>query len=331
MKRIAARGGLAASFLLFASSSFASTVFVANEGGSSVTAIDTATGKSQRIKIEIAPHNVDLTPDGRAVLVVGNAAGHGHGGGGTAAGKLVVLESTGLEMKPRASIEVGGHPAHVVSSLDGRVAYITDAETNSIVVVDLANRTAKGRVKVGRYPHGLRLSPDGGTLAVANRDSGTVSVVDMSDISRVTSIEVGKAPVQVAFDPSGSTLFVTLNGENRVAAIDLGSRRVKGRYPVGDGPIQLAVSPDGAKVVVANQGTKAKPARTVSILDAATGKSLATATVGSGAHGVAISRDSRFAFVTNTFDNSLSIVDLAAGKEVAKHATGAEPNGVAIR
>lgn len=332
MKWVTCTAGLAVSLMLSVPSSWAATIFVADEGESSITAIDSVTGKSERLEVEVAPHNVDLTPDGKTVLVVGTAANHhGHGGGAGATGKLLLLETNGLEMKPRAAIEVGGHPAHVVPDLTGRLAFVTDAETNSVVVVDLAGGQVKARVKVGQYPHGLRLSPDGRTLAVANRDGGTVSFVDTSDLSRVSSIEVGKAPVQVAFDPSGRTVFVTLSGEDRIAAIDLGSRRVTGRYPVGHGPIQIAVSPDGTKVVVANQGTRSNPARSVSILDARTGKALASVTVGSGAHGVAISRDSRIAFVTNTFDDSLSIVDIIAGKEIAKHATGAGPNGVAVR
>ena len=48
-------------------------VTIADDGGSSVTAIDSVTGKSERLEIEVAPHNVDLTPDGKTVHTSPNA------------------------------------------------------------------------------------------------------------------------------------------------------------------------------------------------------------------------------------------------------------------
>jgi YVTN family beta-propeller protein len=336
MNRTILAAGVALAMALGAAPSRASTVFVADEAGKSITAIEVETGRSERLPIPIAPHNVDLTPDGRTLLAVGMGDDHGHvhsaSNSKEAGGQLLLIEATpGTGMRVAASVDIGGHPAHVVPAPDGGRAFVTDAETNAVIVVNLSERRVAARVKVGAYPHGLRVSPDGRTIAVANMKGDSVSLIDTADPTRVATVKVGKAPVQVGFDPTGQTLFVSLNGEDKVAAVDLSTKTVKGTYPVGDGPVQLSVSPDGSKLLVANQGRASNPDRTVSVLDARTGSPIATVEVGSGAHGITISRDGRNAFVTNTYEASVSVIDLDSLKEVAKHATGKGPNGVAVR
>jgi YVTN family beta-propeller protein len=179
---------------------------------------------------------------------------------GASAGQLVVIELT-EEAPEIRSIEIGGHPAHVVPDGDGRFAFVTDAETNSVVVADLRELRAAGRIPVGSYPHGLRLSPDGRTLAVANMRSGTVSLVDAAERKRIADVEVGRRPVQVGFDPSGRYLVVSLNGENKVGVIDVAARKLLWKAEVGRGPVQVFVTPDGNSVLVANPGGRNEPRR----------------------------------------------------------------------
>jgi YVTN family beta-propeller protein len=51
---------------------------------------------------------------------------------------------------------------------------------------------------------------------------------------------------------------------------------------------------------------------------------------GKGAHGVAISKDGRYVFVTNIETATLSVIDTASIKVVATHRVGAGPNGVTL-
>jgi YVTN family beta-propeller protein len=306
----------------------AGMLYIANEGSSTVSAIEIETGHVKEHKLPIAPHNIDVTPDGRRVLAVGTPD-HAHGPGGEA-GQLVVLDATGDDLRVAFAIAIGGHPAHVVPSLDGRLAYVTDGETDSVLVVDLDARSVAETFAVGSYPHGLRLSPDGATLAIANMRSGTVSLIN-TDTRETTTIEVGRAPVQVGFSPDGKTLWVSLNGENSVAKIDLSTGRVSGKYPVGNGPVQVYATPDGSTVLIANQGNARNPDRTVSVLDAGSGGSLGTVVVGDGAHGITINSDGSRAFVTNTYDDTVSEIDIANLQELRRFVSGTAPNGVAIR
>ena len=51
---------------------------------------------------------------------------------------------------------------------------------------------------------------------------------------------------------------------------------------------------------------------------------------GTAPHGVAVSQDGKFVFVTNLLSDDLSVIDAIAGKEVAKIKIGEMPNGVSL-
>jgi YVTN family beta-propeller protein len=309
------------------------TVYSANEGGASISAIDLSSGAARAIGLPIAPHNVDLTPGGELLLAVGDPVaeadhgsdGHGHGEEG-AEGLLVVLDPQDISA-PKSVVGVGSHPAHVVADQRGR-AYVSLAGGDEVAVVDLAKAEVIERVATGDYPHGLRLSPDDSELWVANVEDGSVSVIDTDELAEVARIPVGDAPVQVGFSPAGDRIYVSLRDENRVAVIDTTSREVVARIDVGPSPIQMFVTPDGRYVYVANQGTDAEPNDTVSVIETATGEVVETLRAGRGAHGVSVSADGAFVFVTNIADDSLSIISVADQEVVATVLVEDRPNGI---
>ncbi|SDT33647.1 YVTN family beta-propeller repeat protein [Pseudomonas oryzae] len=332
MKPVLAAVGMALSMLASAASS-AATIYAANEGAGSLTIIDDEARTTRTLALNILPHNVDMTPDRKTLLIVGMPGGNakaGHGDHDAQSGRLLVFDADKSIQSARI-IQVGGHPAHVVPDRSGKLAFVTDAASHAVVVVDLDAERILDRIKVGSYPHGLRLSPDGRTLAVANRDSNDISLIDVASSTQTARIAVGSKPVQVAFAPDGQRLFISLSGENAVAVVDLQGRRLIATYPVGPGPIQLSVTPDGTQLVVANQGSRQAPGHTLSILDAASGRLIATTKVGNGAHGVSIASDGSRAYVSNAFEDSVSVVDLKSHAELARFPTSAGPNGIVAR
>ncbi len=310
------------------------TVYSANEGGNSISAIDLGTGSVDTVEIAVSPHNVDLAPDGNLLLAVGSpisdhahgSADDGHAETEAGGGVLVVLDPERLS-QPVATVEVGAHPAHVVADRTGR-AYVSLSGGNEIAVVDLASASVIERIATGAYPHGLRLSPDESELYVANVEDGSVSVIDTQHLTEIARIPVGAAPVQVGFTPSGDQVYASLRDENRVAVIDTASREVTNRIDVGPNPIQMFATPDGAYVYVANQGTEAEPNDTVSVIETATGQVVKTITTGGGAHGVSVSADGAFVFVTNIADDTVSIIDVATQDVVKTVPVGDRPNGI---
>ena len=330
--------------LAAAGSAFAATrkVYVADEGANTVSVIDAASFKKiGSIPVGQGPHNVQVSPDGKWVWVTNNVepgktaemmppgqmpkTEHGAMAG---AGAVWAIDTATDEVVGK--VPVGMHPAHVVVASDGRTAYVTNGGDNTVSVVDTAAQRVIAAIPVGASPHGLRISPDGKQAWVANLKGGTVSVIDTVSRKQIAKIPVGKGPAQVGFTPDGRFAFVSLSEEMRVAVIDPVSRKVTRKLAVGTVPIQLYATPDSRFVLVANQGTPKKPGTTVSVIDIAGLKVVATIKTGAGAHGVVIDRDGRHAFVTNTYANTVAVIDVAERKVIATVPVGKGPNGISM-
>ena len=316
-------------------------VFTADEYSDTLSRIDLSSGDVTSVPATIVPHNVQVSPNGSLLLAVGMAANsddaHGeeqaHGAmksmeGG---GELVLFDPQDLAAGPMARIQVGMHPAHVITDIDGKRAFVTNAADDTLSVIDLASREVIASVDTGDYPHGLRPSPDGRVVWVANVNSGNVSVIDISTLKEVSRIDVGTTPVQVGFIPDGSRAYVSLRDENRVAVIDTKTQAVIATVEVGRGPIQLYATPDGRFVYVANQGTEANPDDTVSVIDVAANSVTATIRAGRGAHGVTVSSDGKEVFVTNMFDGTVSVIDVASQTVLANIPVGEGASGITYR
>lgn len=326
---LAASGLFLSAPMARAAAECAGTVFTANEGGASISAVDLASGRIATAAVPITPHNVQAVAGGRSLFAVGTAAGAHGSDHARAGGRLVVLEPVaGAAPRVVAEIAAGRHPGHVVASATGDRAFITDAEADALLIVDVAQRRVAASVPVGDYPHGLRLSPDGREAWLANVKDGTVSVVDLAAGREAARVQVGPSPVQVGFLPDGSRAYVSLRGADAVAEIDARTRRVLRRIPVGRGPVQLFATPDGRLLYVANEGTRASPGTTASVIDLAAGSVIATVETGRGAHGVVVCGTGSRAFVTNLYDDTLTEIDVATQVVRRRFQVGRTPNGV---
>lgn len=313
-------------------------IYMANEGADTVNVLDAASLETLgRVQVGKMPHNVQVSPDGKFVWVtnMGEAATAAHmdmtkgmhaDKGKTGAVWVIDTRTDAVVAK----VPVGVHPAHVVISPDGRLAYITNSGDNTISVIDTSTHSQVAMITVGKFPHGLRFSPDGKEVYVADLKGGTVSVIDTASQKEVSQVAVGKQPAQVGFTPDGRLAFVSLSGENAVAVIDPATRKVIRKIDVGTVPIQLYATPDSRTLVVANQGARDKPGNTASVIDLESFKVAKAVETGAGAHGVVVDREGRYAYVTNSFANSVSMLDVKQRKVVKTVPVDKGPNGISI-
>ncbi len=320
----------------------ADQVYVANEGADTVSVLDAASLKTlTNVRVGKMPHNVQVSPDGKLVWVTNNGepdqvadvsahkgmAQGDHDAMGKAGAIWAIDTATNVVV---AKVPVGMHPAHVVVSPDGRFAYVTNGGDNTVTVIDTAARSHVATIPVGQFPHGLRFSPDGKEVYVANLKGGTVSVIDTASQKEIAQVPTGKGPAQTGFTPDGRLAFASLSGENAIAVIDPETRKVIRKVEVGTVPIQLYATPDSRTLLVANQGTRKMPGKTVSMIDLETFKVVKTVVTGAGAHGVVVDRDGRYAYVTNIYANSVSVLDVKDRKVTKTVPVGKAPNGISV-
>ena len=155
-----------------------------------------------------------------------------------------------------AEIPVGEEPRCVAVHPGNRAAYVANAISGTVSVVDLNRHTVVAELKVGTEPRGCALTPEGDLLYVANHTEGTVSIIVTSNpLSPILdgAVTVGGRPWAIAITDNGTktssdeTVFVTdvfaeLNptfsdpvfggsGEAR----DLGKQGVVHAFPAGNG------------------------------------------------------------------------------------------------
>jgi YVTN family beta-propeller protein len=241
--------------------------------------------------------------------------------------ELVVLDPETLE-ELRPAVPAGDHPAHVVIDDANRFVSITDSGADVVLVVDLEAGQVVREIPTCAYPHGLRLSPDGGEVFVACVRSDEVAIIGVAAGAEATRISVGAAPVQVAFTPEGRYVVVSLRDDNAAAILDTGTRTVLRTAEVGDGPIQVFVGPDGRYAYIANEGTRAQPDSTISVIALPGADVVATVASGAGAHGVVVTDDGAYVLVSNLFAGTVSVIEAATLRVVAEFRVGAGPAGI---
>jgi DNA-binding beta-propeller fold protein YncE len=185
--------------------------------------------------------------------------------------------------------------------------------------------------------HMLALAPRGDRVFTANIGDGTVTSIDLRARRPLGAFPVAKQVEGIGVAPDGRHLWVGSNGDSIAVVVDADAGRAVDTLKGFGMPYRLAVSPDGRWAVISDP-----PRAQVRIVDAASRKlvhlvavpasgTLATAEFpGSPSpEGLAISSDSRFAYVTLQGRNEVAGIDLATGKITGYHPVGTGPDGIA--
>jgi DNA-binding beta-propeller fold protein YncE len=127
----------------------------------------------------------------------------------------------------------------------------------------------------------------------------------------------------------GRRVYVACNASNEIVEVDAAAWAVIRRLPTRPGVYNLAVTRSG-RIVATN-----KRDRSVSIVDAASGREIARLeTARTVVHGVAVSPDDRYAFVTvegvGGEPGSVEVVDLTALRIVARVDVAQQAAGIAF-
>ncbi len=293
-------------------------VYVANFHAGSLSVIDRRARRVVRtIPVSDAAHSVAVSPDQRTAYV-----------SDTFDGTLTFVDlAAGAAV---GSIAIGRQPAGVALAPDGRRLYVANYGDNAIAVVDTELRTIvaissqlRALPQPPARPLGLALAPGGRFGYIATQDAGALAVDDTRDLAGgvVTGATLGTIEAVVvaadeltsfatAHDDFGGDLLVI---ERRRESVQFYESTVVDRVPVGAVPQALALQPDGAAVYVANTADG-----TVSIVDTATRKVVATVPVGRAPMGVAIAADPVPPCPGDcTGDGEVAIPDLIAAVAVA--------------
>ncbi|MCV7282921.1 cadherin-like domain-containing protein [Mycolicibacterium flavescens] len=226
-----------------------------------------------------------------------------------------------------ATIDVGDRSLDVDFTPDGSRAYVTNADSNTVSVIDTATTAVIATIPVGNDPWKLAVHPSGTRVYVTNYDDYTVNVIDTATHTVTATIPVGsgagKGADELAFSPDGTKLYV--GSSNMLQVIDTATNTVVETRLLFFGPYGIAVSPDGDWVYVASwTGDYVRKTRTLP-----NGASVEIG-VGNSPTGVTVSPDGTRLYVANADSNTVSVVNTATNAVIKTIAVGSTPLEVAI-
>jgi YVTN family beta-propeller protein len=253
------------------------TLWVNNDGGNSLTAIDPATGRKGRTVPVEDPYNLYFTPDGRYAIVVEErdqalgfrdahsmqlhrklpipCAGVNHmdftaNGRYLLAscefdGSIVKVDVARERVVKRVVLAPGAKPQDVRISPDGKVFFIADLTENGVWVVDAKSMRTLKFIPTGAGAHGLWVTRDAKRLIVSNRGAGTFSVISFATrkVIRTWRIPGGGSPDMGGISPDGRVLWSSGRFNGVVYAMSTRNGHLLARIPVGSGPHGVCVYP----------------------------------------------------------------------------------------
>ena len=198
----------------------------------------------------------------------------------TSLNRVVIVDVS--QFKARSFVPVGVNPVAVVSTADGRKAYVTNQGSDTVSVISTKDDTNQKNIPVGSSPGPMAISSDGNYVFVANQGDGTISVIDTNSDNEVlpngARLQVGTNPSQVLWDSSLKRVYVVNTGSSSVTIIDANSfpQKVLKTVTTSASPVAVAALDNGTKFYVLFQGTPG----TVEVYDTQGYFKRATATVG---------------------------------------------------
>ncbi|TAK62496.1 MAG: hypothetical protein EPO24_04895 [Bacteroidetes bacterium] len=257
--------------------------------------------------------------------------------------------------------EVSGilSPTQVALSADGMTGYSAQfaQNTNAIRIFNTQTMTLEAQQISSPFlnkPHGVQFTPDYSELWVTGNFSDNIMVAHVGVVTTTEMIPLipndtlppgtgGRLqPYQTAITSDGRYVYVTCQISNEVRVIDRDSMKVTRIIAVGQRPLILAISPDDQYVYTANRNSN-----DVSVIRTSDNVVVQTIpNVGPQPHGIALSADGKYAFVTcenvtalvpphhptegSKIPGVLSVIDLTTYSVIKKIEVGAFAAGVAV-
>jgi YVTN family beta-propeller protein len=212
----------------------------------------------------------------------------------------------------------------------GGTLVVTNMNDNTATLLDAGSLATIATLPTGRAPHEVAVSHDGRWALVSNygaRDPGnTITVIDIDarNVARTIELSDSRRPHGMAFLPGDTLVAVTAELQRAVLLVDVRTGRTVRSLPTdGRAPHIVASSRDGRRLVAGNIGDG-----TLAILSPLSNDSTRTVAVARQPEGVAISRDSRTAYVTLQGRNRVIAIDLERGRVMRTGITGVWSDGI---
>lgn len=176
--------------------------------------------------------------------------------------------------------------------------------SNPVVMWDTRDLSVMKRIPVQGNPDGILFDPATERVLVLSHRAPNVTAIDAKSGAVVGTIDLGGAPEEGASDGQG-TVYIDLEDQAKVAVVDMRAMKQTGEYALGEqggGPAGLALDAKHHVLFAC-----CRDPHNAIMLDASTGKILATLPIGAGVDSAAFDPATGEAFSSNR-DGTLTVI-----------------------
>jgi YVTN family beta-propeller protein len=315
-------------FLLMASAVQARPIlYVANSQGDDITVIDLPTQKIiTTLKVGPIVHGICAQGDGRRAFATIESE---H--------TLKVIDTQKNAVID--SIALPGQPNECAATTDGKYVVVPLlAPANSAVIIDMAQKKIVKTLKVV-HPHNC-FTPEGGSNTVVyceERDAYRINRIDLKSMEYTNMVKVAGDPRPFIVTPDEKTLYTALSGLHGFATIDIPNKTMTQtllppmpwmncRVEPPNTPVHgIALTADGRKLWVTSVSDSG-----IYVFDIASKTLGPKITVGECPNWISMSKDGKYATVSNADTDDASILDAKSEKEIARIKVGKAPKRLLV-
>ena len=202
-----------------------------------------------------------------------------------------------------------GESNHMALPIPGTdLLVLTQGGKSMIRILDKTNdRVLTDLPSGGKNPNSAAYDPVTKTVLVLNKDSGNAAIVDPVGRKIVDTIMISPNVLEFPVADGKGRIFDNVETTAEIAAIDMKTRKVTGTYkmPGCERPSGLAYASDSG-LLISSCGN-----RVAKIVQANTGKEVASIPIGAGPDAVIYDQRRKLAFIPCGGDGVLDVISLA--------------------
>lgn len=280
------------------------------------------------ITVGVTPDGIAITPDSRFAYVANNNNYSIPG-----QDSVSVLDLTTNLLATTIYDPSFKGPFTITINPSGTLAYVTNSDSSTISIIDIATNKVIGVIGGFDGPSGMAITPNGlfgyvnnygATPGVGSGNGTTVSIVNLATNTIIGTLTVGLAPAALAMSPDGAFVYV-INyvdgnpGTGTLSIIRTSDNTVMVNAVTGfSGPFGIALTPDGKRAYITDFGSNnfAPFGTTVSVVNLNNRTIISTVTLGIQPSGIAVTPDGRLVYASNynTLYAGANFTNLTAGQ-----------------
>lgn len=212
---------------------------------------------------------------------------------------VLVIDTSSGKVKTDITGLKGTHG--VAFDTSGKFGYISDGRADQVVVFDRKTDAILDRVPAGTNPDGITFEPVTQTVWAFNGRSNSATVISDKTHKVVATVELPGRPEFPVADGKGS-VYDNIESLSEIVHIDAKTHKILAAWPIApcEGPSGLAIDRRHERLFAVCDGTMA-------VVDAKTGKVVATPSIGQGPDAARFDSRRHLAFSSNG-EGTLTVV-----------------------